>query len=144
MPYRRWDPFQDLIALHQELLSDNVGTGLQETSKPSWAPAVDIFETDKNYIIKAEVSGVDPSDIKLEYKENKLTLKGYRPGGGSDQTRQYYRIERTHGHFQRSFFLPSGLCCDEIEADYEDGVLQIMVPKDNEDKSKTIDVKPCD
>ena len=144
MTYRRWDPFQDLISLHQELFVENVGTGIQEPSKPTWAPAVDIFETEKNYVIKAEVSGVDPSQIKLEYKEHRLTLTGERPGLSEDQARHYHRIERTHGHFKRAFFLPDGLCCDDIEADYEDGVLQIVVPKGKEERTKEICVKNCD
>lgn len=138
MPYRRWDPFQDLISLHQELFNESSQMGLAERSDSAWTPAVDIYETPESYVIKAELPGIDPDLIKLEYRDQKLILSGQRPPRSKDHTRKFHQLERSYGPFTRAFMLPDCICCQQIDARYEEGILEVVLPKEPKKGPKTI------
>ena len=141
MPFRRWDPFQDLISIHQELFGEEPGLGLTDSKKSAWTPAVDVYETPESYMIKAELPGMEPDQIKLEYKEKKLVLAGERPPHPRDQARRFHQLERSYGPFRRTFLLPDFICCEDIDAKFEQGVLEITLPKKPQEKPKTITVR---
>lgn len=127
MPIRRWDPFSDLISLHQELFGTEPQMGRDRTPKSAWAPAVDIYETPESLVIKAELPGVDPNDVKVEYRNRQVVIFGERPA--VHEQLKYHRVERSRGPFERRFPLPDCFDCEHIEANFDRGILEIVVPK---------------
>lgn len=121
MAFTRWDPLQDLLALHERM------NRLARADEPGWMPPVDLYETAGKYVITAEVSGLTREDIDIQVRDGKLVLRGERPPRGSGD--RFERVERGHGRFARAFVLPQAVNVEAITADLRDGVLTIEVPK---------------
>jgi HSP20 family protein len=141
----RWEPFRDLLAtqkefdrLFREAFSPMFGEG--EISTRTWAPAVDIYETADNIVLKAELPGVDPKDVEIRVEDNTLFLKGERKFEKEVKEENYHRVERSYGSFARSFSLPSSIAADKVTAEYKDGLLTLTMPKREEAKPKTIKI----
>ena len=137
-PWKEMDVFSDRVHrlgsfFPSSLLSDEASIG-------NWRPAADIYEHEDKIVIKAELPGVDKKDIRVDVKENVLTLEGERSHEAEVKEEHYYRKERVHGTFRRSFSLPDGLDSDKIEANYKDGVLNIEIPRSEVKKAKKIAV----
>jgi len=107
----------------------------------SWLPAVDIVERDADYVVKIEVPGVKKEDIKITVADDVLTIRGEKKQEKESKEKNYHRVERAYGSFQRSFTLPSFVQSDKIKASYDNGVLTIALPKVEEAKPKEIEVK---
>ncbi len=105
-----------------------------------WNPAVDVFEEDNAYVVKAELPGVDKKDLTVDFKDGILTIKGERSADNEVNENRYFRRERVYGNFQRSFALPKGTDAETIGAEYKDGVLRVTIPKAEEVKPKQITV----
>jgi HSP20 family protein len=120
--FTRWDPLQDLLALHERL------NRLASADEPGWMPPVDLYETADRYVITAEVAGLSREDIDIQVQDGRLTLRGERPQRPGDSGR-FDRVERGHGRFTRAFVLPQAVDVAAIQADLSDGVLTIEVPK---------------
>jgi HSP20 family protein len=139
----RWDPFRDLSMLQNRMnrLFEDAGRTWR-TDEPaattSWSPAVDIFETEGEIVVKAELPGMDRKDITLNLEKNVLTLKGERRFEKETKDENYHRIERSYGGFSRSFSIPATVDEESIRADYKDGVLKIVLPKKEQTKPKQI------
>jgi HSP20 family protein len=114
-------------------MDDDGGMGL-------WNPAVDLYEKDDHFMIKAELPGVDKKDIKIDLQDRLLTLSGERTYDNEVKEENYYRRERSYGKFQRAFTLPADVDSDKIKAEFKDGVLQIEVPKPEEKKAKQVTI----
>ena len=114
-------------------MDDDNGLGM-------WNPAVDLYEKDDHFMIKAELPGVDKNDIKIDLKDRLLTLSGERTYDNEVKEENYYRRERSYGKFQRAFTLPAEVDSDKIKAEFKDGVLQIEVPKPEEKKAKQVTI----
>src|SRR5512136_1428085 len=125
----RWDPFRDLTALQTEVNRLFSRASGDVTDRQSWTPAIDVVETDDAIVLKAELAGMDPKDINIEVQDNVLTLSGERRFQEEVREDKYYRIERRYGSFSRSLALPPTADESKVEATYENGVLQITVPK---------------
>jgi HSP20 family protein len=145
----RWEPFRDLVSIQDRMnrLFDEAfrggsrpGSGDEEWSLSSWAPAVDIFEQDGTIVLKAELPGVDPKDVDVRVENNVLTLRGERKLDNEVQKESYHRVERAYGSFSRSFTLPTVVDTEKIKADYRDGVLRVNLPKREEAKPKQISI----
>ena len=106
----------------------------------NWKPSVDIYDNDDNFVIKAELPGVDKKDISVDVDGRFLTLKGERSSENEVKEEKYHRRERAYGRFERVFTLPMEVDPDKIKADYEDGVLKIDIPKPEKQKPKQITV----
>jgi len=106
----------------------------------SWSPAVDIFETETDIVVKAEVPGMERKDITLNLEKNVLTLRGERRFEKETKDENYHRIERSYGGFSRSFSIPATVDDEKIRADYKDGVLKILLPKKEQAKPKQIKI----
>ncbi len=141
MPFRRWDPFMDLLSIHREIFGESLDFGLMEARQGGWVPAVDIYETQNAYVIKAELPGVDFDQVKLECRQTRLVVAGQRPDHGRDQRRKYHHVERLYGPFERTFQLPEGVDMNKIEAHQDAGVLEILVPKTTKKEPRSIDVQ---
>ena len=111
-----------------------------DDSMGMWNPAVDLYEKDDHFVIKAELPGVDKKDIKIDLKDRVLTLSGERSYDNEVKEENYYRKERSYGKFQRAFRLPADVDSDQIKAEFKDGVLQVEVPKPEEQKAKQVTV----
>ena len=141
----RWDPFRDLNVLQDRMnrLFEDAGRGLRNDEPASttmWSPAVDIFETEGEIVVMAELPGVDQKDIQLHLENNVLTIRGERRFEKEAKEDNYHRIERSYGGFSRSFSIPVTVDEEKIHADYKDGVLKIALPKKEQAKPKQIQI----
>jgi HSP20 family protein len=114
--------------------------GEAEISTRSWAPPVDIYETDNDIVLKAELPGVDPKDVEVRVEDNNLYLKGERKFEKEVKEQNYHRVERSYGSFARSFSLPNSISADKVTAEFKDGLLTLTMPKREEAKPKTIKI----
>jgi HSP20 family protein len=141
----RWDPFRDLGMLQDRMnrLFDDAGRGWRSdepAATTSWSPSVDIFETEGEIVVKAELPGMDRKDITLHLENNVLTLRGERKFEKETKEENYHRIERSYGNFSRSFSIPATVDEENIRADYKDGVLKIILPKKEQARPKQIKI----
>ena len=104
-------------------------------------PSVDISETPQQYSIRAEIPGMKKEDVKISINKNCLTISGEKKEEKKTGDQKFHRMESYYGSFQRSFVLPEGIKADKVEANFKDGVLSITVPKSEETKEKTVDIK---
>ena len=137
----RWDPFRELTALQSEVnrLFSRVGGG-DVAERQSWTPSIDVIETENSIKLKAELAGMDPKDISIEVQDNVLTVSGERRFQEEVKEDKYYRIGRRYGSFSRSLALPQTVNENGIEAKYENGLLEVVVPKAEVAKPKKIAV----
>jgi HSP20 family protein len=152
----QWDLFEDLRSAQDERNQNQMNRlfahalGLhgqrQDTalggSSPAWAPALDISERKDAYLITVELPGVKMDDLQITVEDRLLTIQGERHVTNDSSEEQYHRIERRYGAFRRSITLPAHVVAEGVEASFEDGVLQIVVPKAEEAKPKRIQVRP--
>ncbi|MGH9355194.1 MAG: Hsp20/alpha crystallin family protein [Terriglobia bacterium] len=141
----RWEPFRDLLTTQDRFnrLFNQTFSNLAEDdplSTKGWAPPVDIFETDHNLVVKAELPGIDPKDVEVRVEDGTLYLTGERKHEKEVKEESYHRVERSYGAFTRSFRLPNSISTEDIKADYADGVLTLTMAKREEAKPKTIKI----
>lgn len=144
----RWEPFRDLVSLQERMnrLFEESFRGItrsggeEEWSVGTWAPAVDIYEQSPNIVLKAELPGVNPKDVDIRVENNVLTLHGERKFDAEVKRDSYHRVERAYGSFSRSFTLPSVIDTEQIQADYKDGVLTVVLPKREEARLRQIQI----
>ena len=145
MAISRWDPFRDLSVLQERMnrLFEDAGRGYrgdEAAATTSWSPAVDIYETENEIMVRAELPGIDRKDIALSLDNNVLTLKGERRFEKETRQENYHRIERAYGTFSRAFSIPAIVDEEKIRADYKDGILTIALPKKEQVKPKQIKI----
>jgi HSP20 family protein len=102
---------------------------------------VDIYETPDNLVINVELPGLDPGDVILELKDNRLTLAGKRKFPSETSRENYLMAERAHGSFRRSFSMSNNIDGEKITAKFSDGILEINLAKKEESKSRSIPVQ---
>ena len=107
----------------------------------TWSPAFDIKETDKEYLITAELPGMDIKDVDVTLTEGVLSVKGEKKHEKEDKGENYHRIERRYGSFHRSFRIPGKVEAEKIDASYKDGILKLTLPKSEGSETKKIEVK---
>ena len=107
----------------------------------SWAPAVDIIEDDKEFLVKADLPEVKREDLHINVENGMLVIHGERKFEREDKKKRYHRTERSFGSFTRSFSLPEGADSTKIRAEFKDGLLQVHIPKSETAKPKQIEVK---
>jgi HSP20 family protein len=139
----RWDPLQGLVAMTDQLnrTVDDSYTPRTEDAIGAWAPPVDIFETQDHVVIRAEVPGVQKEDMDLRIESGVLTLHGERKQDTDVKEEGTLLMERVCGEFTRCFSLPTTFDTANITATYEDGVLEVTVPKAETAKPKTVEIK---
>ncbi len=149
MSIERWQPFSELMSLREamdRLFEDSFVrpyrglTALGEVA----APALDIYQTPSEVVVKASLPGVKSEDVSIDITGDSLTIKGESKAEQEIKKEDYLYQERRYGAFSRSVALPSGLKTDKSEATLEDGILTITIPKAEEIKPKKISVKSKD
>ncbi len=142
-----WDPIHELEEMQRRLASlfgrrlSLTDSREEQFSLTEWTPPVDIAEDDKEYIIKAELPGVNKDDVRVTVEGGVLSITGERKSEKEERDKKYHRIERSYGSFIRRFALPEGTASDKINAEFKDGMLKLRLPKDEKAKPKTVDVK---
>jgi HSP20 family protein len=106
-----------------------------------WNPALDVSETPKQVVVKAELPGMDPKEIDISLHDNVLTLTGERKREKEEKEENYHRVERSYGSFTRSFRLPSEVQPEKVDAAYKDGVLTVRLNKTAKSAAKKIEIK---
>ena len=138
-----WDPFREL----EDVLSRwsrngrSVLAGNQEGGIATWRPAANISETEKEYIIKAELPEVKKEDVSLTVQDGVITIKGERRYEKQDDSEKQHRVESFYGSFSRSFSLPADVDESAIKAESKDGVLTVHLPKVEAPQPKPIEIE---
>lgn len=139
MQLAQWNPFREM----DEMLR-GIRTGARRELSPAlsdWAPACDISEKEKEYLVKAELPGVKKEDVRIELLNGVLTLSGERKFQKEEKDEKHHRVETAYGSFVRSFVVPEDVLADRIAADYKDGILAVHLPKTDIKKPATKTIK---
>jgi len=131
------DPFRDLRTIEDEF-DRLMGRAL---SRDAWMPALDVRETEERYEVHVDLPGLDPSDVNVTFEDGMLTLSGKRQFDQENRGDTWHRIERGFGSFARSIRLPQTADTERIEASFDKGVLTVVVPKTEQAKPRTIEVR---
>ena len=137
----RWEPFRDLASFQNEMsrwmngLFDSPGRVTQ-----NWVPSLDVWETDSEVVYAFDLPGIPEEKISIEVKEDTLTVSAEREKTEEVSDEGFYRFERRFGTFARAVGLPKGVKQDQISARYENGVLEIRVPKPEDQKPRKIEL----
>ncbi len=140
----RWDPFESMDASFNRLLPSLFGQWPQFScggSNVEWRPSADISETDKEYLIRAELPAVRKEDVKVTVDSGIITIQGERKQEKEEKSEKRHRIERFYGSFERSFSLPEGVDAEAIRCESKDGVLTVHVPKSKVEAPKIKQIK---
>jgi len=146
MNLMRWEPFREtdeffrnlstpMFGRWPQLLGENAGTKIE------WSPAVDIKETESEYLVRAELPGLKREDVKVSLDEGVLTIEGERRHEQAVKGEKTHRVERFYGTFCRSFTLPEYTDASGIRAESMDGVLNVYIPKMKVEKRKALQIK---
>lgn len=144
MSMTRWEPFRGLNTLQEQvnrLFEDNFARSRSSHAElASWTPAVDIFETENELVVKADLPDLQEKDIDVRVENNTLTIRGERKFNNEVHEDNYLRVERAYGTFTRNFSLPNTVNTEGIRAEYRNGVLSVRMPKREETKPKQIKI----
>lgn len=136
----RFNPFNELENII-ERYSDVTQNSLKNRGVADWAPKVDISEKKDSYHIKAELPGVSKDHVSVTLEQSVLTIKGEKHFEKETKEGKTHRVECSYGQFVRSFTLPESVQEDKVEAEYKDGVLNLTIPKAQENQPKPIEIK---
>lgn len=138
-----WEPFRGTVILQEQvnrLFGNVLERSAEESNLTPWAPAVDIYETEHELVVKANLPGIDSKALDIRVGNNILTIRGERKFEKKVNEENYLRVERAYGAFSRSFSLANTVNSEAIKADYQNGLLTLTVPKREEAKPKQIKV----
>ena len=147
MSLARWDPFAEITSLNEQM--NRLFRGVRRNQERSgedfvaasgFAPPVDIYEDDHNITLKIEVPGIEEKDIDVHVENNVLTVHGERKLEKEEKEENFRRVERQYGSFTRAFTLPATADPNQIQANYEKGVLRVTIAKRADAKPKQIKV----
>jgi HSP20 family protein len=143
----RWEPARELSSLQSEMnrlfstfFDSPVASRGARGELQRWVPAMDLVETEDHFVLRADLPGVAPGDVKIELEDNVLTVAGERRAEHEDKGEGFYRVERSFGGFQRSLTLPEGVDAEAIDASFDNGVLEVRIPKPEERKPRRVTI----
>jgi HSP20 family protein len=141
----RWEPFAEAENFFRQFAMPGVGRLLRSPTDNGnaleWSPAADISETEREYLVKAELPGVLRDNVKVSIDDGVLTIEGERKQEKEEKGERSHRVERFYGHFSRSFSLPDDADSKHIRAESKDGVLRVHVPKIKVEKTSPVQIK---
>jgi HSP20 family protein len=139
----RWEPVRELNTIQNEM--NRLFNSVFDTPLPNgsagvrrWIPAMDLVETDDDFVLRADLPGLSEGDVNIELEDNVLTVSGERKSEHEERKEGYYRVERASGSFSRSLTLPEGVNADAIKASFDKGVLEVRIPKPEERKPRKV------
>jgi HSP20 family protein len=145
----RWEPVREITSLQSEMnrlfntFFDAPTTGNGGTPR-RWIPAMDLVETEGDFVLKADLPGLTEEDVNIEVEENVLTVSGERKSEHEDKSEGYVRVERSYGSFRRSLTLPKGVDAEAVTANFDNGVLEVHIPKPEERKPRRVSISVGD
>jgi HSP20 family protein len=137
-----WRPFEELERIRREfdrLMEEFIAK--EEPVERFFAPALDVYETDGEVVVKAELPGVKKEDVEVLVRDNSLIIRGEKKEEKEEKTETYYRVERVYGKFERVVALPAEVKLEGVKAEFKDGVLEIRLPKEKTSKEAKIEIK---
>lgn len=142
----RWDPFAEVDSLFNRMMPrlgrwPRLAIEGESGVTFEWSPSADISETDKEYLIRAELPGMKKEDVKVTVSEGVLTIEGERKQQKEEKNERFHRVETQYGSFTRTFSLPDNIKPDGIRCEAKDGVLTVHIPKTEQKKPKEIQVQ---
>ncbi len=140
----RWNPFREMMNLRSEidrLFDQSMNLDWPADRRIFGELAIDLSETNDNYLVQASIPGINPNDLDISVTDNVLTIKGEFQEEKDDEGKQWHIRERRSGSFSRSVRFPMAVQADQVNAEYQNGVLHLTVPKAEEVKPKRIAVK---
>lgn len=141
----RWEPARELATLQSEMsrLMNHFWGGSDaggSQSATAWLPALDVWESEEEIVLAVDLPGISEEDVSLEVDDGVLTISGERSRATEEKGDRYYRFERRFGQFSRSVTLPQGIDASGVKAEFENGVLQVHIPKPEERKPTRIQI----
>jgi HSP20 family protein len=135
----RWEPFAELGELRTRL--DQIFGELGNDRERAWTPAIDVVRDNGNLVVRADVPGIKPQEVKVEVEDDILTVSGEHEERKERKDEGYLRRERRYGSFSRSMALPSGVDPKKIKAKTHDGIVEVTIPLPKEPEKKKIEIK---
>lgn len=136
-----WAPFREIEEIQRHLGSSLPAMWRRlPMEEMGWAPAIEVFEKEDKFVVKAELPGMKEEDINVCVEGETLTITGEKCAESEVEEENYYLSERSYGKFSRAIGLPAGVDAKKIEASYEDGILEVTLPKTAEVKPKKITI----
>jgi len=136
-----WREIEDMVERYTKAVGQPRAGGHEVIATGDWSPRVDIVETDKAFVIKAEIPEVNKEDVKVTVDNGILTIRGERKQEKEEKGKKIHRVERHFGIFTRSFTLPDNIDENKIKASFKDGMLNLHIHKTEEVKPKAIEIK---
>ena len=135
-----WRPFSDFAELRHRL--DQAFRDLSDGVQHGWIPSVDVVRKEDRLVLRADLPGIKPEDVKIEVEDDVLTVSGEHKEEKEEKKEHYMRRERRYGSFSRSMALPKGVSVDDIEASSKDGVLEVSIPVPKAEKKQRVEIRP--
>ena|SRR5437588_1229091 len=142
----RWEPARELETIQTEMnrLFNTFFEAPQSANGQSmmrrWIPAMDLVETDDDFVLRADLPGLNEQDVNIELEDNVLTVSGERKAEHKERGEGYYRVERASGAFSRSLTLPDGVEPGRVQASFDRGVLEVRIPKPEQRKPRKVTI----
>ena len=139
----RWDPAREVDSLQSEVnrvFDAFFGYGGTRGANRRWIPAMDLVETGDQLVLRADLPGLTKDDLDIEVKDGVLTVSGERKAEHEEKTEGFYRMERVFGTFSRSLTLPKGVDANRVEAEFDNGVLELRIPKPEDAKPQRVQI----
>ena len=143
MELTKWEPLreiEDFFDRYTRSLAFPFSRSTELIANGGWAPRVDVSENEAAFVIKAEIPGVNKEDVKVSLENGVLTLQGERRQEREDKGWRYHRMERSYGHFMRSFSLPGNVDESHLKAIFHDGLLEVDIPKLEQTRTHAVQV----
>jgi len=143
----RWEPAREMMTLREAMdrLFDDALTrpfSLMREGGSNWSPlAIDMYQTDNDVVVKAALPGIKADEVQIDVTNDILTIKGEVKHEEEKKDKSWHIREHRWGAFERSVMLPTGVNADRAQADFENGILTVRLPKSEQSKPKTITVK---
>lgn len=136
----RWEPFAELGELRSRF--DRMFEDLLDGRERDWMPAIDVERDNGNLVVRADVPGIKPEEVKIEVQDDILTVSGEHEERKEKKDKHFLRRERRYGSFTRSLALPAGVEAKKIKAKTHDGVVEVTIPLPQEAKKETVTITP--
>jgi HSP20 family protein len=141
----RWEPVRELGTIQNEMnrlfntfFESPAGPGNGQQTLRRWIPAMDLVETNEEFVLRADLPGLSEGDVNIELEDSVLTISGERKAEHEERKEGYYRVERSSDAFSRSLTLPEGVDPDAVKASFDRGVLEVRVPKPEAKKPRKV------
>jgi HSP20 family protein len=143
----RWEPVRELSSLQNDMnrlfntFFDTTTPGNGGSAPRRWIPAMDLVETDDQFVLKADLPGLTEEDVSIDVEGDVLTVSGERKAEHEDKREGYVRVERSFGAFRRSLTLPEGVDPEAVTASFDRGVLEVRIPKPEQRKPRRVAIQ---